>query len=250
MTLVSLLNKANEADKKTRRQRAAIPLIREPATDMTKNPSVTINVGRGSKETHHKFSRGTLEEIIDIRRTIEEVILAQELTSGPRQYQTARRFLCHDALSFFNTTAEAVGNETTANLKIVLDRFVENYFPPKALAEQKRYMRRYLQKPFGMVAKDFFARINEINGKLARFPPFQENQSMSEDEVQDILEGAIPREWQKANVFLGFDPLEKTQKEFLDKYVKYKELEAKAEPKKRNDSTGKGKRLDFEEKKK
>ena len=211
----------------SRQKKAAIPLLREATPERSDNPTVTVNVGGGSKETYHKLSTGRPEEIIHVRRTIEEVIKAQELTAGPRQYNMARRFLCNDALSLFNTTADTVGTETTQNFKTVMDRFVEHYFPAKALAEQKRYMRRYLQKPRHMLAKDFFSRVNEINTKLDRFPPYEANQRLADDEVQELLEAAIPAEWQRQNLFLGFDPLEKTQKEFIDQCVKFENLEGK-----------------------
>ena len=178
-----------------RQQKASLSLIREVTPERMDNPTVTVNVGGGSKETYHKLSTGRPEEILDVRRTTEEVIKAQELTAGPRQYNMARRFLCNDALSLFNTIADAIGAETVANFKLALDQFVDHYFPPKALAEQKRHMRRYLQKPRNMSVKDFFSTVNKMNTKLDLFPPFAGNQRLTEDEVQEVLESAIPSEW-------------------------------------------------------
>jgi len=130
-----------------------------------------------------------------------------------------------DALAFFNSATTEVGAETSDNLRIVLDRLVEHLFPARALAEQKRYMRRYLKKPRPTKFRDFVNRVKEMNAKLAGFPPFQQNQQLPEDELLDLLESSIPKGWQEKNEFLGFDPLARGLKEFIAQCERYEALE-------------------------
>jgi hypothetical protein len=63
--------------------------------------------------------------------------------------------------------------------------------------------------------REFAARVSELNEYLAYFPPFDNNQSLTNEEVLDILEFAIPNTWQKSMVLQGFDPLIHTVSEFV-----------------------------------
>ena len=60
------------------------------------------------------------------------------------------------------------------------------------------------------------ARLTEINGFLARFPPFGDDQSLPDEEIMDIAEYATPSTWQKAMIMHGFDPLDSTVSEFVE----------------------------------
>ena len=77
-------------------------------------------------------------------------------------------------------------------------------------------MRRHLRKPTGVKIREFNARVQEINAYLTDFPPFEENQQLSSDDLLEILEFAIPNTWQKHMVLYNFTPSEHTASEFVE----------------------------------
>ena len=75
-------------------------------------------------------------------------------------------------------------------------------------------MRRYMRKPKDMTTREYIARVNEINGYLNYFPPYNEDQGLATDELLDLLEFAVPNTWQKQFWLQGFDPIEHSVTEF------------------------------------
>ena len=61
-----------------------------------------------------------------------------------------------DALRVFNNRAIAQDAETVANLVLVLNELGKHVFPVRALAKQKRYMRRFVSKPLQMKPENFW----------------------------------------------------------------------------------------------
>ena len=88
----------------------------------------------------------------------------------------------------------------------------------KALQHQKRYMRRFLRKPFDMKVQDFVSRMGELNEYLTSFPsatPGIAATKLPEDEVLDILEFSMPQSWQRQMLLLDFNPIDATTQEFV-----------------------------------
>ena len=76
-----------------------------------------------------------------------------------------------------------------------------------------------MQKPKEVPAQEHIAQVNEINAYLPRFPDVWEGvaaTAIEEDEIKDILDFGNPGTWQKQMILQGFDPLEKSMKEFID----------------------------------
>ena len=136
-----------------------------------------------------------------------------------------------DTLAFFNTAAQEHGNETNATFLQCLKDVTTHLFPKRALAFQKRYMRRHLRKPRDMKTREFAARISELNQYLKQFPPFEDNQELDDDEIIDIIEHAIPRSWQDNIVLQGYDPDDSTLADLVDFCERHEFIEAN-----RNDS--------------
>ena len=90
--------------------------------------------------------------------------------------------------------------------------------PYKGLQRQKRYMRRKCRKPAEMSAREFFNHFTRINDQeLPMMPPnFDRDQSLSADEVVDIMLHAFPSSWNAEMERQGFDAFEKTPMEILD----------------------------------
>jgi hypothetical protein len=76
-------------------------------------------------------------------------------------------------------------------------------------------MRRYMRKPRTMTTREFSARVNELNGYLKHFPPFDQDQELTEEELLDLLEFGVPNAWQKNMVLQWFDPVIHTPSELV-----------------------------------
>ncbi len=92
-----------------------------------------------------------------------------------------------DALAAFNVGANAAGNKTNANFTLSYRALIRHFFPARALALQKRVMRRYMCKPKEMDMRTFMGRLTKINNKLVEFLPFAgEGQKLAKEEIQLI----------------------------------------------------------------
>jgi hypothetical protein len=89
--------------------------------------------------------------------------------------------------------------------------------PYKALEMQKRFMRRKMRKPADMKTRAYVNHLVRINmDELPMLPPFDNNQSLSSDEIMDIVLFGIPKSWQSEMTRQGFDPFRKTLNALVD----------------------------------
>ena len=85
---------------------------------------------------------------------------------------------------------------------------LKGIIPNKAIAMVKRYLRRECRKPPEMKVRTFYQHLLRINeDELLALPPFNPGQTMSEDELVDILLYATPRSWSREMDRQGFDPV-------------------------------------------
>jgi hypothetical protein len=82
---------------------------------------------------------------------------------------------------------------------LILSSLTKPYYshiPLRALAFQKRYIRRHMRRPREMTTRAFAARVAELNAFLLDFSPFDVNQDLDDSEIMDILEnGGSPKIW-------------------------------------------------------
>ena len=156
----------------------------------------------------------------------------------------ARRLLEGDALAKFNERAAENGTETNEHFATVLQELTTHVMPQKALAYQKRYMRRFMRKPRTLKIRLFVARATELNSYLRQFPPFANDQELQQDELMDIFESAIPASWQNQAIIQGFNILEHTPNEFVEFCERIESIETDApdKPKPSGDKDGEGKK--------
>ena len=201
-----------------------IPLDRHPKSELKKHEVLTFKLRSQPNDptsqtyelTVPYFSTGTPEQWLLFQRDLRRVLRGQNITDGPGSYSMIRRLLEGDALSVFNLAASNNGNETLANFNNCLRSVTTHVFPARALAIQRRYMRRFLRKPQSMRTRDFVARVNELDSYLELFPPFGQQQRQPEDVLKDIFEFGVPNRWQNYMTLQGFDPLEHTVSEFVE----------------------------------
>jgi hypothetical protein len=89
--------------------------------------------------------------------------------------------------------------------------------PQKVLQRVKRYMRREMRKPADMKIRQYLVHLNRMNNEeVPNLPPFGANQSLSDDELVDILLYAVPKSWIKDMDKQGFDPVTKSPEQVTD----------------------------------
>ncbi len=98
--------------------------------------------------------------------------------------------------------------------------------PANALKKVKRYFRRECRKPADMKVRDFFQCLAYINNEeLDYFPSTRPTNRFTAEEVIDILLFATPRSWQRKMEEHGFDPMDATEQEVLDKMEQFEAAE-------------------------
>jgi hypothetical protein len=83
--------------------------------------------------------------------------------------------------------------------------------PYKALAKQKRWMRRNCRKPTNMFVREYTNNLHQINKQeLCKLPPFGAHQILTGDKLTNIVLHGVPRSWPREMEKQDFDPDTKT----------------------------------------
>ena len=96
-------------------------------------------------------------------------------------------------------------------IDMALKDMMTQLMPRCILARVKRFMRREARKPSDMKVRVYFQHLLRLNMEIVpALPPHQANQSLSTDELLDILLFGTPKSWQKEMERQGFDPMDNT----------------------------------------
>ena len=76
--------------------------------------------------------------------------------------------------------------DNNSNYDLVVKDFISQFFPPKALQRQKRYLPRGLYKTRDINIHEFICRIDEIIKNLETFPLFGDNQGFTKYEILEL----------------------------------------------------------------
>ena len=163
------------------------------------------------------FKEGTPEEWLIFQDKLGRCITGQNATSGVAKFALTRRLLDGQAKTAFENAARVQNAHTNATFQACLMAVTEDVFPPKALLNQKRYMRRFLRKPAKMAAKEYIARVCELNCYLTAFPTKLGRQAtkLPTNELLDLLAFGVPLRWQRAMHLHGLEPQEGMIKDFV-----------------------------------
>ena len=184
------------------------------------------------------FSTGTCEEWLIFRKNLKKVTTGLNLTTGSARFELARNLLTGDALSIFNTTAAdttLVMSETLTSFETCLDAVAYAVFPTRAELYQKRYMRRNLEKPTEMSMREFMSRLQEINEYFPKFPLDYNGdkvRKLSEAELVEIGEYAIPQDWQNTMHLHNLDPLTAGVSDFIEFCERLETLDSQSDDEK------------------
>ena len=136
-------------------------------------------------------------------------VTRKNATTGEYKFTLAQRLLEGAAKTAFENTVQLQGGScTNASFQEFLKSVTEDVLSPKALLNQKHFMRRFLRKPGDMPAKDYIACICKINSYLTTFPTNSDREAskLPTDELLDLLEFGVPLKWQRAMHLHGFKP--------------------------------------------
>jgi hypothetical protein len=107
--------------------------------------------------------------------------------------------------------------QANAHFQPALHWVLQNLMPKNILQYVKRHVRRECRKPKDMKVRIYLQHLIRINTEeIPSLPPFNEEQSLSADEIVDILLHGTPRSWQREMDRQGFAPLEHTPAEVVD----------------------------------
>ena len=106
------------------------------------------------------------------------------------------------------------------NWEQVLDgmkHVVTQLLPRRVYARVKRYLRRECRKPREMKVRVYLQHMLRMNQEeIPNLPPFEARQSLSTDELLDIILFGTPKSWQKEMERQGFDPMDNTVAQVIE----------------------------------
>ena len=145
---------------------------------------IITQITHGSAKSSYEAGRNALQT-----RLYDEAVEAA-LNALPANATNVTRNAARDAVVRPEFTLEMV--------QTGLKKIIEDVAPFRALAQVKRYLRRFCRKPGDMKFRQFVNNFTRINvEELPLLPPFGANQSLAQDEVLEIFQYAIPNSWNK-----------------------------------------------------
>ena len=170
---------------------------------------------------------------LNITTAVNKAIMLESMMSGtPLTFFTAKVFgLSTEARTVVADAAEdAVAGAGAAVLardiatftdddivEHAIDYVLSNVIPKKALQKVKRYLRRECRKPADMKVRMYFQHLLRMNmNEIPCLPPFGEDQTLSDDEIMDIILFGTPKSWQREMDRQGYDPMDHTTAELVD----------------------------------
>jgi len=163
------------------------------------------------------FSKGGPEEWLIFRKSLNKVFRGLNLQNGDNAKPIVNDLLSGEPLRIFSNKIHELGAPTSmAEIQEALDAVTSSIFPHRALARQRRYMRRHMRKPASMKIRSYISRVFEINELLKQFPPYNDDQALHEDDLIELIDSHIPNKWQQVMVVQKFDPLENSLQDFIE----------------------------------
>ncbi len=162
-------------------------------------------------------------------KTYWKLVKGQSIDGAEAQFAMLRGLLKGKALSDFErfykelSTLEAATPESVPK---VLAQMSKEVFPERALQKQRRAMRRYLRKPNDMSTSAFYARLVELNELLTSFPNASDKSKLSQEELIEILEFALPNTWRMHMTLAQFVCSEKSPTDILNLCKEIEGIEA------------------------
>jgi thioredoxin-like negative regulator of GroEL len=129
------------------------------------------------------------ELLSEVDQQVEKEVGEQQTDETAEAYEER----CTEARTRLEKTT---GKLTKKDIDKCLQKVIELACPYKVLRKQRKYMRRYMCKPRDMNIRQFVNAVSCMNNnELLFLPPFEANQSLPEDDVNEIVLHACPNSW-------------------------------------------------------
>ena len=155
--LNSLLQKVTDwISRKPQRDQLVIPLIREQPAKIPKSERIILKLRSNPSQTDsqtyeistYAFDHGSPEEWLHHQEVMRKIFIGQNATTGPQRFALARRFLKGKAKADLEkSVSENDRAETNAQLVLALNDVARGIFPLRAVAMQRRALRRFVRNP-------------------------------------------------------------------------------------------------------
>ena len=230
-----------------------LPLVADKTKEYTKDNSASFELRSTPNDANsprYKVYERILTGGESVRATLEwkngvyRVVQGLNVTAIPNKVNMAMTLLRGTPLTLFETKVETLGiasrnaardaeadagrratiaaqpavqHLTEIQFDEALNFVISNMIPTKALARIKRYLRRECRKPADMKVRTYFQHLIRINmEEIPMLPPFDPNQSLSDDELTDLVISGTPNSWSREMDRQGFDPIEHTCAEVVN----------------------------------
>ena len=156
-------------------------------------------------------------EVLQGLAVIKAGVIGNNVTTGPLMYAYWKGCLTGTALRKFEEFAAAIGTETAAHLIAVEQQLVKFFAPREVLAQQTRYMRHKMRKPYGHSTRQYVGAVNTLNSKFTSLPPaYNDTQAIKDTELLDVLASQAPQSHKDMLTDQGFDPLTENVDKFIE----------------------------------
>lgn len=159
-----------------------------------------------------------------VRRRLEDQLAHEMAMINPLPGEPAGDFA--DRLLEAEQAAVIEFALTPAHVTEALRAVITNTCPYKVLQKQKRFMRRYMRKPKDMKVRTYVHSLMKLNTEEIPFlPPFGANQTLTEDEIIEIILNACPNSWSQEMDRQDFDPESQSIRSLLQFCERIEQLE-------------------------
>jgi len=179
---------------------------------------MNITTAQGCRAMVHTIYRGEAKAAYDRQVNTQNEIEWELARETARQQHVAANPGATDAQ--IAAVGQAVGRPDISDACHTqgMSAIVKYMCPYKVLERVKRQLRRNCRKPADMTMVEFFTAVNRINTEeIPYLPPFNgANQSLTEEEIKEILHYGLPNSWKNEMTRQGFDLINENTASLLE----------------------------------
>jgi hypothetical protein len=177
------------------------------------------------KTTVRRFNEGTPEQWIAVLTAFKEIWTQNQISNPADRLATIRAVLRDKSLAQFEASiikqqedkqTEALAEDenasvgpiaiTNLHITVALSDVAEYVFPHRALEMQKMWMKRGIKKPKDMTFRALNSALNRMNNALPHFPGGSRASKLTEVDLIESLEWAVPETWRAHFDLDGYVP--------------------------------------------
>jgi hypothetical protein len=165
-----------------------------------------------------RFDEGGPAEFITLMKGLKEIWRQNSITDATDQVATIRTVIRNESMSAFEAAAQEARETVDGDVDKVeapldgthvvagLAGIARVTFPYRALEIQTAWLRRSVRKPKKLKMRPFASAVVRINNSIPYFPGGTDTNKLSEAELLEVLEYAIPGPWRSKFDLEGYIP--------------------------------------------